>query len=164
MILMVSPEELYRQYRDKVFGYISSRISSYQDAEDLCEEVFLKLFKSLDTFDGRDAKVSTLLFKMTHDIVIDYYRTHREHAELEEESASVEGADEIVLDSEQLDDLKRALEKLSEQQREVIVLHYYEGMTLLKISEVMGISYKMVKYRHSTGLEELKKLLVGWSP
>lgn len=156
--------DLYHRYRDKVLGYISSRISSYQDAEDLCEEVFLKLYKAVKNFDGKQAKVSTLLFKLTHDIVIDYYRTHKEHAELEDETASVEGADELVFDSEQLSSLKEALEKLSEQQREVIILHYYERMTLLKISEVMGLSYKMVKYRHSTALDELKKHLSGWAP
>ena len=156
---MFSPEKLYEQYRKKVLGYISSRISSWEDAEDLCEEVFVKLFRALETFDAKDAKVSTLIYKMSHDIVIDYYRTHREHSELDENSAVVSGADDIVADSEKANELKSALEQLTEEQRDIIILHYYKGITLLKIAEMMGMTYKMVKYRHTTALEQMKGIL-----
>ncbi|MBR4225150.1 MAG: sigma-70 family RNA polymerase sigma factor [Oscillospiraceae bacterium] len=155
-----SPEDIYRQYRRKVLGYISSRISSWEDAEDLCEEVFVKLFKAMERFDAKQAKPSTLLYKLAHDIVIDYYRTHKEHGELNEGSATVSGADDIVGSSMRLDELKEALLQLPEEQRDIIVLRYYKGITLLKISEMMGMSYKMVKYRHSQALEAMKKLLV----
>ena len=154
-----SPELIYSQYRRKVLGYISSRISSWEDAEDLCEEVFVKLFKAMERFDAKQAKPSTLLYKLAHDIVIDYYRTHKEHGELNEESATVSGAEDIVGNSMKLDELKDALMQLSEEQRYIIVLRYYKGITLLKISEMMNMSYKMVKYRHAAALEQLKKLL-----
>ncbi|MBQ5310712.1 MAG: sigma-70 family RNA polymerase sigma factor [Oscillospiraceae bacterium] len=159
MIQMFSAEKLYEQYRKKVLGYISSRISSWEDAEDLCEEVFVKLFRALETFDAKEAKVSTLIYKMSHDIVIDYYRTHREHSELDENSAVVSGADDIVADSEKANELKAALEQLTEEQRDIIILHYYKGITLLKIAEMMGMTYKMVKYRHTTALEQMKGIL-----
>ena len=160
MIQMFSPEKLYEQYRKKVLGYISSRISSWEDAEDLTEEVFVKLFKAMEKFEEREAKISTLIYKMSHDIVIDYYRTHREHSEIDENSAVVSGADEVVADSEKLTELKTALEKLTEEQRDIIILHYYKGITLLKIAEMMNVTYRVVKYRQSTALEQLKGLIV----
>ena len=44
-------ERLYKEYRDKVFGYIRSRVNNREDAEDLCEDVFEKVFRKMDLFD-----------------------------------------------------------------------------------------------------------------
>ena len=47
----VSPDEIYTEYRDKVFSYTRSKVQNYQDAEDLCEDVFIKVCQKLDQYD-----------------------------------------------------------------------------------------------------------------
>ena len=73
----ITPEMLYKEYRGTVLRNISARIPSWEDAEDLCEEVFTKLIKLLDSYDENKAAISTLVYKFSHDIVIDYYRRNR---------------------------------------------------------------------------------------
>lgn len=59
MNTMTEKEALYREYREKVSGYISSRLRNPKDAEDVVSEVFLKVYEKYHTFDAERASVST---------------------------------------------------------------------------------------------------------
>ena len=154
-----SYESIYRKYRTSVLSYISARIPSYAEAEDLCEEVFVKLLHLLENYDENKASVSTLIYKLSHDIVIDFYRTHKEYAELSEELAVLPSAEEIVMDKEKLTELAGALQKLPQQQRDILILRFYQGWTLGKIANKMGLTYHMTVSRQNKALESLRKML-----
>ena len=69
-------------------SYISARIPSYGEAEDFdAKKVFVKLLHLLENYDENKASVSTPIYKLSHDIVIDFYRTHKDTLELSEELA-----------------------------------------------------------------------------
>ena len=59
MITNEQKERIYREYRDRIFGYIRSKINSRQNAEDLTSDVFVKVYEKLDTFDESRASFST---------------------------------------------------------------------------------------------------------
>ena len=150
-------EQIYTEYRDRVMGYIYARLRSSADAEDLCQDVFVKLNKKLDSFDSGKASISTWIYSITRNSVIDFYRGSHPHEEIDENMAQDGTVDDSLLNNETLEELAEALEKLPAELREIVVLRYYDGMPLTEIAKKMNMSYGMIKLRHSAALELIRK-------
>lgn len=153
-------EKLYSDYHLKVSRYVSSRIQNTCDAEDVVSQVFLKVYKSLDGFDSSKASVSTWIYTITRNTVIDFFRTQNNLLQLKAEPSSGDKADDRLLRAELLDELADALEKLDERERNIIILHYYSEKTLAVIAELMDISYSYVKILHKNAINKLKKFMM----
>lgn len=151
--------EIYSDYHDKVYGYIRSRVLNTDLSEDLTSEVFLKIYEKLDTFDREKASVSTWVFTITRNTLIDYYRVRKVNEEIPETMAGGSLVEDEVIEHEMLDELASALEKLDERCRDIIILHYYSRMTLKEIAVKLSISYAYVKVLHNKALETLKKYM-----
>ena len=91
--------------------------------------------------------------------MIDYYRTSRTHEEVSEEAAVLPSAEDTVMDRAQARELAEALAKLPEQQRDILILRFYRGWTLVKIAKEMGLTYNMVVSRQKRALEKLREML-----
>ena len=156
---MADIETLYTQYYSKVMGYIHARIRNRADAEDLCADVFEKVQRKLPDFDPSKASVSTWIFTITRNTVIDHYRRSRPSEELDENLSDNIELDESLLNSETLHELASALRSLPEEMRDIIVLRYYDGKPLTEIAAMMGLSYGAVKLRHQSALVKLRKVL-----
>lgn len=152
-------ETLYTQYSSKVTGYIYTRIRNRADAEDLCADVFEKVQRKLSEFDPARASVSTWIFTITRNTVIDYYRRSKPTEELDENLSDNLEIDESLLNTETLSELAGALRALPEELRDLIVLRYYDGKPLTEVAEIMGLSYGAVKLRHQSALAKLRKAL-----
>ncbi|MCR4738716.1 MAG: RNA polymerase sigma factor [Lachnospiraceae bacterium] len=156
-------EEIYAKYSAKILSYIRSKINSKEDAEDLQALVFTKALEKFEIFDPAKSAVSTWLYTIANNTVIDYFRTRHVSEELDENS-EIEfenaGFDDI-LNEETLNELADALEKLDEELRDLIILRYYHDLTLKEISEKMDISYGKCKLMHNSALMELKSLMKG---
>ena len=150
-------EAVYREYHDKILYYIRGKVSNQEDAEDICSDVFLKLQKKSAEYDENKAAVSTWIYTIARNAVIDFYRCNHVGEEIPEELASDEDIDEDILKKETLSELADALMNLSEEERAVIVRHYYEGLSLKEIETRTGLSYGQVKLRHNSALKELEK-------
>ena len=150
-------EQLYREYYGKVCGYIRSKINSAHDAEDIAADVFVKVFEKLDTFDDRKASISTWIYTITRNTLTDYYRTRRVWDEVPEMLADGFSVEDEICNAEMLETLAKALERLDERERDIIVLHYYSGKTLKEIAGTMNISYAYVKVLQNKALGSLKK-------
>ena len=162
-------EEIYREYGSKVRAYIRSRVNNPQDAEDLQSEVFLKIQKKAADYEKEKGAVSTWIYTIAHNTVIDYYRTSRLTESIDEERegemipSQLIAEDEVdreLLQRETLRELSEAMEELSEEERLVIVYHYYDGITLQDIAEKTGLSYGQVKLRHGSALKVMKKFFM----
>ena len=150
---------IYNEYHDKVMGYINARLHSRADAEDLCQDVFIKVHAKLDTFDPEKASVSTWVFTITRNTVIDHFRRTKPTEELDENLSDNIELDEGLLNSETLSELAAALKRLPEQMRDIIVLRYYDGKPLTEIAELMNLSYGAVKLRHQNAVLMLREAL-----
>ncbi len=150
-------EQIYTEYRDRVMGYIYARLRSRADAEDLCQDVFEKVNMKLESFDPQKASISTWIYSITRNSVIDFYRRSHPHEEMDENMADDGSVDDSLLNSETLEELAEALEKLPAELREIVVLRYYDGMPLTEIAKRMGMSYGMVKLRHNSALELIRR-------
>lgn len=152
-------EQIYTDYYGKVMGYISTRIRNRADAEDLCTDVFMKVQRKLEDYDDSKASVSTWVFTITRNTLIDHFRRNRPSEELDENLTEEGEVDENLLNEETLSDLAAALKRLPEQMRDIIVLRYYDGKPLTEIAELMGLSYGAVKLRHQNALILLRERL-----
>ena len=149
-------ERLYTEYHGKVLGYIRARVNNRADAEDLCEEVFLR---AAATYDASKSASGTWLYAITRNAVIDHFRKTRPTEELPEELSDGSLPEEGLLQAEQLGELAGALERLPQELTAIIVLRYYDCLSLVEIAQRMGISYGAVKLRHQKALAMLRLLL-----
>lgn len=150
-------EQVYTDYYGKVMGYISARIRTRADAEDLCSEVFIKIQRKLEDYDDTKASVSTWVFTITRNTLIDHFRRTRPTEELDENLSDDSEVDESLLSQETLSELASSLKKLPRQLMDIIVLRYYDGKPLTEIAEIMGLSYGAIKLRHQNALMLLRE-------
>ena len=140
-------------------GYISARIRNRADAEDLCSEVFIKIQRKLEDYDPSKASISTWVFTITRNTVIDHFRRSKPTEELDENLSDDSEVDESLLNQETLSELAGALKKLPQQLMDILVLRYYDGKPLTEIAELMNLSYGAVKLRHQNALMLLRQHL-----
>ncbi len=158
---MIRPdaEQIYLDYRGKVMGYILARVRNRAEAEDLCMDVFEKVQRKLPDFDQEKASISTWVFTITRNTVIDHYRRTRPSEELDETMSDDTQVDEHLLRTESLSELAAALRSLPRELTDIVVMRYYDGKTLTEIAEIMGLSYGAIKLRHRNALMLLKEKL-----
>ena len=161
MISMTEKEELYMAYRDKVRGYVFGKLQNRQDAEDLVSEIFVKVYEKYSSYNVERASVSTWIYTITRNTVIDYFRASRGEEQLPEEFPDDCSETDGLLQRESLRELGKALSALDERSRVLVVLRYYRQMTLKDIASRMGISYAYVKILHRNALHRLRMLMSG---
>jgi RNA polymerase sigma-70 factor (ECF subfamily) len=156
---VLDPDKIYIEFYPKVYQYLVNRMGSVYDAEDMAQTVFLKVFTKLDTFDREKSSLSTWIFNITRNTLIDHQRSMslRLHEEIPETMAddSPDLLDSIIMEQEQ-EHLANALEKLSAEERDLIILHYYNEYTLLKIAELMRRPYGQIKRLHMKALQKMR--------
>lgn len=160
MSLELTAEQLYKDYKNKVFGYIFNRIHNYADAEDLTADVFTKVVSHFDSFDPQKASASTWIFVITRNTLIEHFRKHRITEDIEELQIPVEDepVDKVVME-EQQEVLAKALSELPEKMRDIIIARYYHGYRFAKIGEMMDMSEANARVTHLRALAKLKEIL-----
>ncbi len=154
-------ERLYHDYSGKVLGYILARVQRRADAEDLCAEVFEKAWRRYEAFDPEKASISTWIFTITRNTVIDFFRKNHPSEELDENMAEEGEVDDELLNGETLEELAKALTTLPAEQQDIIVMLYYDRKPMTEIAKLMRLSYGAVKIRHQKALSALRKQLEG---
>lgn len=149
--------DIFSSFYGKVLGYLKKQTGNTDVAEDLCSEVFLKVYEKLDGFDESKASLSTWIFTITRNKLTDYYRTKRDMSEIPETYADDSDIENNICSAEALEILADALESLEERQRDIIILRFYSGLTLKEISKKLGISYAYVKVLQNKAFSEMRK-------
>lgn len=147
--------EIYEEYHMKVLRFIQSKVNDYYLAEDLCSDVFVRVYEKLDTFDESKSSFSTWIFAITRNRLIDYYRTRKVTEEIPE-NLTYDEVEEDDINDEALEKLASALETLDERDKKLIILHYYEEKPLREVADLLGISYIYAKVLHQKVLNKLK--------
>ena len=154
---MLDKNQLYEDYHIKVLRYIQSKVNDYHLAEDLCSDVFVKIYEKIDTFDDSRASLNTWIFTITKNRLIDYYRTRKVTVEIPE-YLTYEEDESINVDN--LKSLAKGLENLDERAKKLIIKHYYEDKSLKDVAEELGISYIYAKVLHKKALSKLKSYII----
>jgi len=158
-------EELVRRHQDAVYGMALRFVRSAGDAEDVAQEVFLTAFRGLAGFKG-DAKFSTWLYRVTFNRCADWLRKNkrpgRRQAPMDEAGEVADGRVDLaggLIESEDRDRVRRALDGLEEKYRSVVMLLYYQKLSYEQIASVLGVPLKTVETRLYRARKLLRKAL-----
>ena len=155
---------LLGRWEKRIRGAIYRLVGSDEEARDLCQEAFLKAYKSLRSF-KQEARFSSWLYQIALNLCRDRMRRRRGKTmvsldELEEGGAAMTVAGPTALDLLQERDMSRlvarAIEALPDEQREIIILKEYQGLTFLEIAQVLDVPISTVKTRLYRGLDQLR--------
>ncbi len=171
-------EALVRSQQRRVYALCYRFTGSPTEAEDLTQEVFLKVYRNLRSFDPSRASFGVWLTALTRNLLVDHYRRSRMDRASESLDVSVSGDDEGPTRAERLADtrggqerhvagmelrakIQRALAQVSPELREAVILRDLEDMDYRDIAETLCIPQGTVKSRISRGRAELARLLKG---
>jgi RNA polymerase sigma-70 factor (ECF subfamily) len=158
-------EDIVRLYRRRVFNIAYKFVGRHDEAEDLTQEVFLKLYKSLDTFDRR-ANFQTWLISVSRNLCIDHYRSVRREREMTNRDvdpaelsppASERSAQTVLEQRDGVDLLRDALARLAPPLRMVVLMRDIREMSYQEIAERLGLPEGTVKSRINRGRTELAR-------
>ena len=151
----------YNNHRDELLGFVSSRIGDSVEAEDIVQNVFLRLLTSDKLIS--EVTLPALVFAMTRNLVYDYYR---HHTAVEQYEHYIKGvcseltSDESILSArEVMEQLEQGLARLPENCREIYRLHIYDGLKVNEISQQLGEGYKSVEHRLGAARKAMRHYL-----
>jgi RNA polymerase sigma-70 factor (ECF subfamily) len=153
---------LYDEYYDRIARYISIRIGNQAEAEDLAGEVFLKALESLDSYQERGAPMQAWLFKIAHNLLVDYVRKVSKQKTIPVDKLEISDGvnmEETVERQLQSEKLSQALKGLTPAQREVIGLRFFAGLTSNEVGKILGKSSGAVREMQSAAVKSLRKLM-----
>ena len=163
-------EELVRQHTRQVYGLCFRFTNSAQEAQDLTQEVFLRVFKTIKTFRSTEGSFGTWLARVTRNLLIDHYRRSRQQRvtdSIEDQLPVLEQVgssgtlrpDQALAGREASEILQATLQKLSPDLREAVILRDLQEMEYREIADVLDIPEGTVKSRINRGRAELARLL-----
>jgi RNA polymerase sigma-70 factor (ECF subfamily) len=153
---------LYDEYYDKIAHYVYVRLGDRTEAEDIASEVFLKALLSIKRYEERGLPMQAWLFKIAHNLVIDRVRTTtKDKAVLADTTAIRDESDpEATIEKKmQLERVTEAMKELSEEQREVLRLRFFGGLTSKEVGNLLDKSDGAVREMQRAALEKLRRLM-----
>lgn len=153
---------IYEHYYEDIYNFICHRVTSVLVAEDLTAEVFLKALDSIASFTFRGFPLKGWLFRIARNLVADHYRRGPGLVEvpLEEGMIPLEaGADDVFERELTQQQLARALSNLTEDQKDVIILKFVDGISVTDVAQILGKSKGAIRSLQSRALNSLNRIL-----
>jgi RNA polymerase sigma-70 factor (ECF subfamily) len=155
--------ELLEAHYGDIFAYLRRLCGRRQDAEDLTQETFVRAWSSLDSFRGR-SRFSTWLHSIAHNNYVSWRRRCKTNEPRPDQwwrecMDQDPGPFVNVARRQMAECLYRTVDRLDEDKKHVVHLHYYQDLSLRETAKVLGISTGTVKYRLREALKDLRKLV-----
>ena len=155
--------DLYERLAPKVYNYLYHQVDGRAAlAEDLTEEVFVKVLEKLRRYQDRGLPFAAWVYRVAHNHLVDYFRTLPKHGVVSidccydlSESKAEQSLDQALTHSE----LMKALKRLTDDQRRVVELRFLQGMNIYETSQIIGKSEDAVKKLQARGLMALQRVL-----
>ena len=158
--------DLYERYLDPIYRYIYYRVDTVEEAEDLTELVFIKVWQDLRSRSAKNVvrNFKAWLYRVAHNQVVDHYRKHRpEQFDLEELPAEslnpAPGTEEAVLGKIDSRMLAAALRNLEEPAQKVIILRFLNGMSHAETAAALDLKEGHVRVIQYRALKHLREIL-----
>ncbi len=150
--------QLYERYAERIFAYFQSRLRHRETAEDLTSDVFMRLLEKARQFRADKGCFAAWIFSIARNLLTDHWR--KLHPEVDLEAVlELQGDDDSTVVAAQAIDLKRArqlLQQLSSDQREIVLLRLWDGLSYQEIADVTGMKENAAKVAFCRALKKLK--------
>lgn len=158
--------ELYDLYVDKIYNYVYYKVGNTTEAEDLTAQVFTRAWEAIGSYKWQGHSFSPWLFRIAHNLVVDYHRARRPGVVLDvlETHPNVASAEEsrpeqVLQSMMTMERVRKAIRQLTEEQQSVIILRFIEGYSTADIAEMMGKRRGAIRGLQFRGLLALRSIL-----
>ena len=154
--------DLYERHLDRVFRYFYYRVGQREEAEDLTEQVFLKAWQAMGSYNCRGVPFSAWLFRVAHNLLVDHRRAYPEIEQLDNALAlEDDGADphELTARRAEASELAAALSQLSTIEQSVVALRFVEGLDHRSVASIINKSEVATRSIQSRALARLARIL-----
>ncbi len=157
--------QLYELYFTPVYRFILFRVRNQQEAEDLAQTVFLRVYQSVGNFEERGYSPLTYFFTIARNAVIDHWR--KKKAFLDDAEGTLfatipdnkESAHDAADREHRMEQIRKALPALTEEQQEVITLKFLNGLSNKEISAILNKNEDAVRQLQSRAVKALREIL-----
>jgi RNA polymerase sigma factor (sigma-70 family) len=146
---------LMEEYQERIYWHVRRMVSSHEDADDVVQNCFIKVYKNIDRFEGK-SKLYTWIYRIATNEALTYRNKQQKHhaADIDDEETGLANkitASDHITSDEVLKQLNHAIDRLPEKQRLVFSLRYFEELTYKEMSEVLDTSVGALKasYHHA---------------
>ncbi len=155
---------LYTQHLDAIYRYVFFRVADVHLAEDLTEEVFVRAWTALPKYEPQGHRFTSWLYRIARNLIVDHYRKQSspsivDDLGMENLPDPQSRPEDQVADQEDLASLTRAVQQLGDDEQNVIVLRFVEGLSHREVAEVIGKSEGASRVIQHRALEALAGLL-----
>ena len=160
---------LIKRHESKIYGFIYSKIADRDISNDIFQDTFIKVIKTLKSNSyNEEGKFLPWVMRISHNLIVDHFRKtkkmpmYRETEEfsifsvMSDDSLTIEG--KMIVDQVEVD-LKRLIEELPDDQKEVLVMRMYQDMSFKEISELTDVSINTALGRMRYALMNLRKII-----
>lgn len=156
--------ELYLRYLDVIYRYVYFRVGDVHDAEDLTEMTFLRAWESLPSYKNQGSPFTSWLYRIAHNLVVDHHRRMRPYQpisqvdQLDRLDDAQAGLIHRLIASEEVEELTQALSRLTEEQQQVIILRFIQGLNHAEVARLLNKSdgaCRMLQFRALTTLNQI---------
>lgn len=150
---------LYDRYIRKIYEFIYFRTSHKETAEDLASKTFMKALAGIKNFDTDKGSFSSWLYAIARNSVIDHYRVSKDSSDLSR-AFGMASPDDLEMSQDikdRLEEAKAYLEKLKPEQRDIILMRVWQGLSYKEIAEILGKSEDNCKVIFSRAINLMRK-------
>jgi len=154
--------EVYDRYSQRIYNYLYHRLGNANVAEDLTATVFVRMLEAIRTSKAWRTSFSGWLYRIAHNLVVDYFRSGRQDKQVELDDWSIESDEHPDEEAERSlagQKLRQAIGLLTDEQSLVITLKFLEGMSNAEVAVLVGKSEGAIKSLQFRGLAALRRLI-----
>jgi RNA polymerase sigma-70 factor (ECF subfamily) len=168
--LLTNPEQrsqglglFIRQFQKPIYYYIRRMVLSHEDADDLTQQVFIKAWRSIDTFRG-ESKLSTWLYRIAHNESISFLRSSKRimgvDASTLEQSLGMSLQEDVLFSGDEIQaQLQTAIALLPEKQKAVFIMRYYDDLKYEEMADITGTSVGALKASYHHAVQKIEAYL-----
>jgi len=153
---------IYDIYADRIYRHIYYRTGNIEDARDMTQEVFIKAWQKLPKYKWTNTPFLGWLFTISHNLVIDYYRTKKDFVYLDSEimTGDPDKSPEKLLDAKfAQQEVRRAIMQLPQEQQQVILMNFIEGFEYPEIAASLNKSEGNVRVIIHRALKKMREII-----
>ena len=154
-------EDVYDEYAERIYRFVYYKTYHRETAEDIMSQVFLKAYEKWDSYDPSKGAVSSWLYAIAGNLVIDNFRKKKPSANIDD-VWDLAGSDDVQLDAEkkeQIEELRAGLGKLPADQRNLIILRIWENCSFREIAEITSSTEAGCKMQFYRAVKKLGTLI-----
>ena len=155
--------ELMTKYHNEIFSFIFNMLGNYEDTEDLTQEVFIKVYNKLSSYNDKKSSFRTWLYRIALNHTLNYLKSARYKKKSNFELDTTKLTDDSNIEEElikekQIEQIIKVMKKrLSEKHQKILILHYFSGLTVKEVSKTLEIPEKTIYKALKTSIQKIKE-------